>query len=423
VEISNGARALAGATAPVDPEATSGELCQYTTCQKLQRRARLYVSAMKRGGLGRRLWPTGPGDAGGVQSNRILYLDVIRAFAVLAVVVVHLGRPSVTVTAQHLGYSGSWPLLAGGYVGVDVFYVLSGFIITRILLRRETPYLRFLGHRARRLLPALLGLLVVGVPLALLAGQVSAEDLGLSAIFAATMSGPFYLADHGPGLEPFGIAWSLAIEWYFYLLLPLILRRVPRRHLGNFTLAVAAMLFLASACFLSPWWFYFSPPARFSELLIGCWLATRAAPDAAKGRWAAKTILPISAVLVTSWVILGPVESSALYRWVGLPMVVAATAIAIRYGSFAELWLQGHRSCRALAWLGLISYSVYLWHSFFASAISPEAFGGSRAVHVVASVLLAAAFSVASFYLLEKPFLRSRASALTADRAPAGALK
>src|SRR6187549_3045230 len=82
--------------------------------------------------------------------KRVQYLDGLRGAAILAVVAVHGG--------QHAG-----GVFSGGYIGVDIFFVLSGYVITSVLLREPTSYLSFLARRARRLLPALAGLLVLGV--------------------------------------------------------------------------------------------------------------------------------------------------------------------------------------------------------------------------------------------------------------------
>ena len=179
-------------------------------------------------------------------ASRFRGLDGLRALAVLLVMAFHL-------------LPGPVP---GGYLGVDVFFVISGFLITGLLLRERDATGRihlgsFWGRRARRLLPALALLLLVCCAAALALGGDRLLDLGRQVLGAATFSsnwlsigaGSSYFAESAP--ELFRNLWSLAVEEQFYLFWPfavLLIALIPRRSLRFWllvTLAVASALAMA----------------------------------------------------------------------------------------------------------------------------------------------------------------------------------
>jgi peptidoglycan/LPS O-acetylase OafA/YrhL len=348
------------------------------------------------------------------------YLDGLRAIAIGAVLALHW-------LAWYV------PFFHGGSIGVDVFFVLSGFIITTVLWR-TTGHSTLLGgwwsfvrRRALRLYPALVGLVVVTVvlyavaPFAPLDGAEVARRgllaLGqTSSFWAAGESGSLWL----PALHPFGQTWSLAIEWYFYLLWPLVVLRVSRRGWSARRLAVASLV--AGAAFylvslpLSAFWFYFGPSARFAELLVGgalaLWFQAGGVPTQPR-RFATPASVAALAGL-GAYTLLGPGGADPLYRWVGIPLTVLATVILI-YVGYRSPGGPAHRllSHPWLAALGRYSYSLYLWHVVPMLLLQDAWPALPKPVVGLVAVALTVLLTIASYRLLERPFLRPRNDVLS----------
>jgi peptidoglycan/LPS O-acetylase OafA/YrhL len=297
-------------------------------------------------------------------------LDGVRALAVMAVVGYHLGLP--------------W--LRGGFIGVDVFFVLSGFLITSLLLleQRRTGRISlgpFWGRRARRLLPALLLVLVA----------VAAWDRATVATFEL----PQHRADllwslfYGSNWNLIGSAqdyftqyqsaslvrhtWSLAIEEQFYLVWPVIMlgvlwaargraRAVAAVCVGGIVASIILMWTLYSPT--DPSRAYYGTEARAHQLLIGALLATLLIrlPRARGSRTAGQAAAIVGlALLVASFTLVG--DSSVAY-YGGLSAGVAVAAALVIWG--LEAAPQGLAAkalgIRPARWIGKISYGVYLWH-------------------------------------------------------------
>lgn len=346
-------------------------------------------------------------------TGRYAYLDGIRAVAIAVVLALHWV---------------SWysPFFHGGSIGVDVFFVLSGFIITTLLWRTSGGYAAFLRRRVVRLYPALLGLvagalvLYAVVPWAPDApGDVARRGVLVvtqaSSGWAAAQDGNLWL----PGLQPFGQAWSLAVEWYFYLLWPVVVLAARHRgwsaaRLSRMTLTTAAAAYLLSLP-LPAFPFYFGPSARFGELLVGAALALRFQAYGRPPR-AAGPVLPALALAgIGGYALLGPDGHSPVYRLVGLPVGVAAAVVLIHggYGVAAGPvhQLLGHPW---LAAVGRASYSLYLWHvvPFLLLQDAPA----SKLVLGPVAVLAALLLTWLSYRFLERPFLRGRSDVLSPGR-------
>jgi peptidoglycan/LPS O-acetylase OafA/YrhL len=300
-------------------------------------------------------------------------IEGLRAVAVLAVVLFHAVVPRI----------------AGGFVGVDVFFVLSGFLITGLLWRevaesgRVRPA-RFYAARARRLLPAAITVLVATavVATAVLPSLQVRRVLGdavASALYVGNyrlaLQGTDYLAEN-QAPSPFQHYWSLGAEEQFYLLWPALLvlaavlgRRLAPRSAAPVAAPIAVLALMTGASFAgslawtstSPPWAYFSLPSRAWELGVGGLVALgvplwRRLPRAVAGLsgWAGLALVLGSCVLLTGST---PFPgTAALAPVLGAALVIAAGRAAPPWGAGALLGLPPLRA------VGRMSYSWYLWH-------------------------------------------------------------
>jgi peptidoglycan/LPS O-acetylase OafA/YrhL len=352
-------------------------------------------------------------------TGRVDYLDGIRAVAIGAVLALHW-------------FSWYTPFFHGGSIGVDIFFVLSGFIITTMLWRTPVTgspwaaWRTFLVRRVVRLYPALLGL-VVGcvvlyavVPWAPYGPLEVARRGGLvlvqgSAIWASGQQGSFWL----PGLQPFGQTWSLAVEWYFYLLWPVVVIGARGRSWSARRLALVSLLCAAAASLLSlplgAFPFYFGPLARSAELLVGAalalWFQAGGRPTRPSRSATPAAVLALGCVIL--YTALGSDGHGLVYRYVGLPLAVVAAVVLIHTGysnpDGPVHRLLGHPW---LAAVGRYSYSLYLWHIVPFLLLEKAPGGVPKPLLGLLAVSAAIALTVLSYRLLERPFLRTRSDVL-----------
>jgi peptidoglycan/LPS O-acetylase OafA/YrhL len=311
------------------------------------------------------------------------------------------------VLADHLGTR-----LTGGYVGVDVFFVISGYLIgTSILTEMAEGRFTIVGfyeRRMRRIFPAMLAMLFASTALAYRYYVPSEVEGYAKSLLAALGSVSNILFWHSgsyfdqPGLKPLLHTWSLAVEEQFYILFPILLvllrRWIPRK-LGTSIVAIAAVSFLA-ACLLVPSHrpaaFFFAPP-RAWELMTGAILSLPRIPRL-RGELMrnAASLLGIVCILVPGWTYDASTPfpgMAALPACLGAAMIIAAGEKGPTLVGRVLAW-------RPVTFIGLISYSLYLWHWPIIVFHGPGAGRGGKALVAVASVVLGAL----SWGFIEQPF-------------------
>jgi len=361
--------------------------------------------------VGERFLPLGD-EAGTAPGDRPFRPDVegLRAVAIALVVLYHAGFPGVT----------------GGYVGVDVFFVISGFVITGLLLRERvgtgrTSVLDFYARRCRRILPAAtLVLLVTVVATYLLLGSVSGNSTADDARWAAVFLSNFHFKSLGAnyftsqGLpSPLQNYWSLSVEEQFYIVYPtffLLLIRAGRRPSARKYLAIALGVVIAASYGLSivlthshPNAAYFSPLTRAWELALGALVAVATtrlkhipARVAAALTWGGLAAIALAAVVFkthTSYP-----GSLVAVPVLGAALVIAGGAAMPRSGAESLLGLSPFR------WLGKRSYSLYLWHwPILVIAVEHSGKPSLPLKDNLVLVLLALVISMASYRWVENP--------------------
>lgn len=299
---------------------------------------------------------------------------------------------------SHFGLFGT-----GGMVGVTLFFVLSGFLITHLLLDENATtgridILRFYGRRALRLLPAL-AIYLIGV-----AGLIWLLRLEVP-IWDITWPPALYVANYwqlfGHDLYAHRHTWSLAVEEHFYLVWPLLVVLGATRHRKALAVAVASLLaWRIGVGFWNPSWAYLASDTNAYAMGLGCLLATyRHDGSLAKlgGGWAKAGVVAL-VLLSLGW----SDGFDQLYEiGVWLPPLAAGVA-ALTIWSAADSTPTGLTD-PVLRWLGRISYALYLWH---APLFQLPAFAGP--VARLAALALAIGIASLSWALVEGPILRSR---------------
>ena len=310
----------------------------------------------------------------------------------------------------------------GGFVGVDIFFVISGFLISTIILQKLATgtfdFAHFYARRIRRLFPALALVLTA----CLAAGWVGMADdefrqLGKHASAAAGFVSNFYYwqesgyFDSAAYTKPLLHTWSLGIEEQYYIVWPLLLWVSAR--LGARMLVVMSVVALASfvaniaVVNTDGALAYYSPWTRFWELAIGSLLAQFTLARAAAGsevRWAGEARSILGLVLIAVAVALTSKDESFPGWWALLPTLGAALVISSRQSWFNRKFLANP----VMVHVGLISYPLYLWHwpvlVFLRLSEVDNPSRDARMLAVVASLALA----WATFRWIERPLANRR---------------
>jgi peptidoglycan/LPS O-acetylase OafA/YrhL len=341
------------------------------------------------------------GGGGGVLQHR-RDIDGLRAVAVLPVVLFHAGVAG----------------FAGGFVGVDIFFVISGFLITGILLRDGTgsarSLMRFYDRRIRRIFPALFAMLAL-VSLAAMAILLPTELRQYSRAFAATVlfvSNVLYWRTSGyfaplAGDNPLLHTWSLAVEEQFYLLFPpllwAVLRLGGRRRLpwlliaaGVGSLALAEVLTRSS-----PEAAFYLFPTRAWELLLGAALA--AWPGGLPGGRIGREVAGWAGLgmIVAAVTLFGPETrvpgAAALLPCIGALLIIWS-------GRDAQPGASRLLSNPALVGVGLISYSLYLWHWPLLVLSRLYLLRPLTPIEIALAIAVSALLATLSWRFIERPF-------------------
>lgn len=332
-------------------------------------------------------------------------IDGLRAVAVLAVVLFHFGVPGVT----------------GGFVGVDVFFVISGFLITSIIWRERQAgrfsFVDFWARRARRILPALFVMMAATLAVGwFLLAPKDYEELGRSAHYQATFtSNLLFSRQHGyfdasSDIKPLLHTWSLAVEEQFYIFFPLLLALLSSR-LKHWRLALFAVLLVSFG--MSLWAVVHQPQKAFFllhlrawELLAGAMLAVMPKHD-----WRASPALAQGVSLVSTALIL-----IAIVGFDARTPFPGAAALLPVLGVVGLIWANGQQytwvgrllSSRVMVGVGLISYSWYLWHWPVFVYANYAAVDGLSAPELGGLMLLSLVLGYLSWRFVETPFREKR---------------
>lgn len=338
----------------------------------------------------------------------------LRALAVILVILAHASVPG----------------FEGGYIGVDIFFVISGFVITSLLLRQPRRQVRqnlayFYARRIRRIVPAAtLALVSTIVAAYFLLGTNFVPQLLGDVRWASLFSANFRLISTGsnyfiPGVAPSLVThyWSLAVEEQFYLFFPLVVFSLtwltPLRHRATSLGAFLVAAICASAWYswhltpIKPTVAYYSPFTRFWEIALGALVAVLPAA------WARRTprvnavlsVVALVALALAVW----RLNVTSVYPGVLAWWPCATTAVLLWTGQAsargaAASWL----SFRPLRYVGDISYSLYLWHYVWLMLPLQMAHPPTSSWARVLEVAGAFACAVISYHFLENPIRHSQ---------------
>jgi peptidoglycan/LPS O-acetylase OafA/YrhL len=333
-------------------------------------------------------------------------VDGLRAIAVLLVVIFHL----------HIFRAGG-QLVSGGFIGVDVFFVISGYLLTGIIAKEiqasKFSIAGFYERRARRILPALVALLTATTIVSLFflfPGELLAYAKSL---IAATFSySNFYFWSvssyfDSPDSKPLLHTWSLAVEEQFYVVLPILLvllsKFVPRlRSSALLLLCCGSFAWSVWASIHQPTSAFYSPLSRAWELLLGSLLALDAIP-AFEARWIRETAAAAGLVMIVFAAV--RLTDATAFPGIAALLPCGGAFLILAAGRNGESTVGKVLAWRPLAFIGLISYSVYLWHwpliVFSKMGLLPIPTHG---LYAPAVLLLSLALGALSWRFIEQPF-------------------
>ena len=330
-------------------------------------------------------------------------IDGLRALAVIPVIFFHAG----------------FSLFSGGFVGVDIFFVISGYLITSILINEinsdKFSIINFYERRARRILPALFLVMLVSAPFAwfwLIPADMLdfAQSYSAISVFSSNLlfwkeSGYFDVATE---LKPMLHTWSLAVEEQFYVILPLLLSVLWR--FGLNACVTVLTVFAVSSLLLAHWSSSNAPsaafyllPFRWWELALGSLTAFFMYRSTGSGLG-----LKLRQLLCYFGVVLIAISLFSFDKHTPFPsfytlLPVVGTCLIILFCT-SDTHIGKVLGSRLLVAIGLVSYSAYLWHQPVFALLKQRFDGELNAFHALSLVLLTFTLAYISWRFVEQPF-------------------
>jgi peptidoglycan/LPS O-acetylase OafA/YrhL len=375
------------------------------------------LAAKIRGGFGSRSADAGSLPIAGVHVGA---LDGIRGAAILLVLWYHFGRSAVG-----MGFDNPVLKLGGiGWVGVDLFFVLSGFLITGILYDSKSSekfFGNFYARRALRIFPLYYGALAVVILMSIAWPAAGVWGTHSPAWIGLYLTNVLLAAEGPESVGILGHYWSLAIEEHFYLLWPFLVRWSTRRQLMMAACGImAGALILRIVLTMSGTdaeSIYVLTPTRMDSLAIGafCSLLIRAPGTASRAAWPAWAVMLAGAAAIGVIILIERSFSNhtTLMRTVGFTILAVTFGAAI-IATLTTPLLKGLAGNGVLRWVGRYSYGLYVWHPIVAvllfytplrDVFDVEDGSAGAACLLLGAIALSFAISVASYHLWEKPFL------------------
>lgn len=326
-----------------------------------------------------------------------------------------------------MAFNGHLLWLRGGFVGVDIFFVLSGFLITALLVQDlpRTPgtgLKNFYFRRALRLLPALIPLFLFCIAYALILQPADKAAVTLKGVLYTL----FYVANwvqippNPPGIGALSHAWSLSVEEQFYIIWPLLLLLLLKLKSKTVVLVILSLLVAVSLALNILFWhagasylrMYFGSDTRANELLIGCIAAlilswgTIKASNSLKWVFHSASLISLAGILISFFVV--KYDGAFIYNG-GFTLISIGTAVLILDLVLFPSILSRCFEYPPLVWIGKISYGLYLWH-FPVFQAAQKLFEGrmNPIFYEIAEVVVTLIVATFSYYFLEQPFLKLR---------------
>lgn len=347
-----------------------------------------------------------------VNSSKLSYraeIDGLRAIAIISVILYH---------AKMVLFGMDW--FEGGFIGVDIFFVISGYLITRIILselqtKGSFSFLNFYERRARRILPMLLVVIFVSIPYAwqrLLPSDFVeyAESIVAALFFGSNFFFYFSTTEYGADsalLKPFLHTWSLGVEEQFYLVFPVLAVLAFKFFRAHFltilvTLSLMSLLFAELMDVRNSDLNFYLPFSRFWELAVGSVLAYRELNYKVLDDGFGKRIVPMLGFLLVAYSILFFDQKTPHPSFHTL-IPILGVALIIGFASKDDL-VGKLLSSKPFVWIGLISYSAYLWHFllFSFTHIKHGIVLSSKKTFVLLGLTFL--YSIISYFLVERRF-------------------